>query len=724
MKIQGFSLKTLPKDIFTGIIIALVSIPISMGYAQVAGLPPVYGLYGSIFPILIYGLFSTSRQFIFGVDAAPAALVGAFLAEKGIASGSDEAVGVVPLMTFCVSAWLVLFYIFKAGRLVNYISTPVMGGFISGISTTIILMQIPKLLGGTSGSGELIELTEHIITTCRESFNAMSLLLGAVSLALLLGAKKLMPKLPMSVFVMAGGAALGCSGFADKYGIAKLAEVKTGLPEWSLPHADIGILYDIIPVSMTIAIVIMAETLLASNNLAQKNGYRLNENREILVYGIGNLAAGATGCCPVNGSVSRSAMGEQYGGASQVMSLTASAAMMLILMFFTGFIKYLPVPVLTAIVISALLGAVEFHLAKRLFRQDKRELLIFLGAFAGVLLFGTVYGVLIGVVLSFIAVIINTANPKRSFLGVISGHEGFHSLERNTYSVPLKSAVIYRFSGNLYFANIKMFIADIEGALTDETRCVVVDSGAICNIDITAADRLAALDKQLKDRGITLCFASHIGPLNDRFRQLGIGAFVEEGRCRRTIVSALTAAGIRPPYELESPVSADKPLPYGNAERLEFEWAFGENAEEEMEKYTKKLLENIDVTQPPQQELTDVVKVHGSWNGVGDLDSEELLEHLQLHLSEISKKLGIPESQIEEAIERRKLRIAQRIGQRDPAAFARIKERTQHFEEILRRDDPKLYEFLISHRREAIKHLRVSEPEYAEMIEKLYGSSE
>ena len=348
----------------------------------------------------------------------------------------------------------------------------------------------------------------------------------------------------------------------------------------------------------------------------------------------------------------------------------------------------------------------------------------FLGAFAGVLLFGTVYGVLIGVVLSFIAVIINTANPKRSFLGVISGHEGFHSLERNTYSVPLKSAVIYRFSGNLYFANIKMFIADIEGALTDETRCVVVDSGAICNIDITAADRLAALDKQLKDRGITLCFASHIGPLNDRFRQLGIGAFVEEGRCRRTIVSALTAAGIRPPYELESPVSADKPLPYGNAERLEFEWAFGENAEEEMEKYTKKLLENIDVTQPPQQELTDVVKVHGSWNGVGDLDSEELLEHLQLHLSEISKKLGIPESQIEEAIERRKLRIAQRIGQRDPAAFARIKERTQHFEETLRRDDPKLYEFLISHRREAIKHLRVSEPEYAEMIEKLYGSSE
>ena len=349
--------------------------------------------------------------------------------------------------------------------------------------------------------------------------------------------------------------------------------------------------------------------------------------------------------------------------------------------------------------ISALLGAVEFHLVKRLFKQDKRELLIFLGAFAGVLLFGTVYGVLIGVVLSFVAVILNTANPKRSFLGVISGHEGFHSLERNTYSVPLKNAVIYRFSGNLYFANIKIFISDIESAIKENTKCIVVDSGAVCNIDITAADRISSLDKALKNRGISLYFASHIGQLNDRFRQLGLGSFVEEGRCRRTIVSALTAAGISQPYELESTVNADKALPYGNADRLEFEWAFGENADEEMEKYAKKLLENID-------------KIH-------TLDSEEILEHLQLHLSEISRKLGIPEAQIEEAIERRKLRIAHRIEMRDPDAFARIKEHNRRFEESLKNDKPELYDLLMKHRREAIKHLRAADPEYADMIEEL-----
>ncbi|MBP1592285.1 MAG: SulP family inorganic anion transporter, partial [Oscillospiraceae bacterium] len=142
MRYKDISVKKIPTDIFTGVIIALVSIPISMGYAQVSGLPAVYGLYGSIFPILIFGLLSTSKQFIFGVDAAPAALVGAFLTALEVQSGSERAVQIVPVVSFFVGIWLVLLSNLKAGRLVSYISTPVMGGFISGISTTIIFMQI------------------------------------------------------------------------------------------------------------------------------------------------------------------------------------------------------------------------------------------------------------------------------------------------------------------------------------------------------------------------------------------------------------------------------------------------------------------------------------------------------------------------------------------------------------------------------------------------------
>ena len=160
--LRNYDRKNLSKDILTGLIIMAVSIPISMGYAQIAGLPAVYGLYGSVFPIILFGLFSTSPQFIFGVDAAPAALIGAALVEIGIQSGSEQAMAVVPVLTFFVAVWLFIFAFFKAGKLVNYISAPVMGGFITGICTTIILMQVPKLMGGTAGTGELSELAEHI----------------------------------------------------------------------------------------------------------------------------------------------------------------------------------------------------------------------------------------------------------------------------------------------------------------------------------------------------------------------------------------------------------------------------------------------------------------------------------------------------------------------------------------------------------------------------------
>ena len=173
---RGYEKKNIIKDVIAGIIIMAVSIPISMGYAQIAGLPAVCGLYGSVFPIIAFALLSTSPQFVFGVDAAPAALVGSALISFGIESGSKEALIAVPLITFFVALWLFVFYLMKAGKLVNYISAPVMGGFITGICTTIILMQVPKLLGGTSGTGELPELLSHLAETIG-SINIPSLIL-------------------------------------------------------------------------------------------------------------------------------------------------------------------------------------------------------------------------------------------------------------------------------------------------------------------------------------------------------------------------------------------------------------------------------------------------------------------------------------------------------------------------------------------------------------------
>ena len=192
----------------------------------------------------------------------------------------------------------------------------------------------------------------------------------------------------------------------------------------------------------------------------------------------------------MNGSVSRTGIADQFGCKSQVMSITASLTMLLIVLFGTPVLEYLPVPILTGIVVAALIGITEFGFAVKLWKTDHTEFAIFVGAFLGVLLFGTIYGVVIGVILSFIAVIVKAVEPPRAFLGVITGQEGFYSLNRYRNVKKIKGAVIYRFNGALFFANINTFVDDIEKNLEDNTKWVIVDAGGVGSIDVTAVDRL------------------------------------------------------------------------------------------------------------------------------------------------------------------------------------------------------------------------------------------
>ena len=305
--------KNLGRDIFGGIVIALVSIPISMGYAQIAGLPAVYGLYGSLLPILVYGLLTTSKQFVVGVDAMPAVMVGSLLAQMEIEAESKEALCVVPIIALLVAVWFLVLYFLKAGRIVRYISTPVMGGFISGVGLTIILMQVPKLFGGAPGTGEVLSLLENIWDE-GVHFHALSFALGFGTVAIILLCKKWIPKVPMTVVMMVAGALL--QGFLrlDRFGVKVMSPAEAGLPKLALPgfgsapngetffllpgtgltQADfpafhlidfslvVGYIPDMLMQALGIAAVVMAQTLLASGNYAKKEGSPLNHNRELL----------------------------------------------------------------------------------------------------------------------------------------------------------------------------------------------------------------------------------------------------------------------------------------------------------------------------------------------------------------------------------------------------------------------------------------------------------
>ena len=693
--LRNYKKENLGKDILAGLIIMAVSIPISMGYAQIAGLPAVYGLYGSILPILFFAVFSTSSQFIFGVDAAPAALVGSALLSMGIESGSEEAMRAVPVLTLFVALWLFAFSYMKAGKLVNYISAPVMGGFITGICTTIILMQIPKLFGGSAGVGEFFELAVHIGESL-EKLNLPSLLLGLFALFILLLSKKLIPKFPMAVLLMAAGACMTKFLPLKKWGVVTLSAVDPGLMPFALPDISVIPVREAVTISLSVAIVIMAETLLAENSFAQKNGYRINDNQEIFAFAMGNLIAALTGCCPINGSVSRTAMGEQYQARTQLTGIVAGISMLVLLLGGTGFIGYLPVPILTAIVISALLGATEFDLAIRLWKISRTECMIFVGAFIGVLFLGTINGVLIGILLSFAEVIIRTAKPARCFLGIQPGHRHFRDLKESSQIHAVSGVLIYRFSSNLFFANIQVLRQDIEDHVTPETKAVILDASGIGSIDITAADGLDILCKSLQKQNIRFYITEHIAGLNEQLRKLGLGYLIEEGHVRRTIHIALKDMGIGRPYPLEGGVdNTERSASRKRADNRvqEFVWAFGQDAESVIEKQIEKQIEQL-------KETGDVeALLHGRWAHMEELDEDEWLEHLEEHLKEIVNISGKDEQTLAEKIEAHRKEVHDRIAQEHPELAQKFRERRHILDAHLKERRPEVYELITTLRR-------------------------
>ena len=681
--LRNYRKEFLAKDLVSGIIIAAVSIPIAMGYAQISGLPAVCGLYGSVFPIIFFALFSTSRQFIFGVDAAPAAIVGAALSSLGIASGSSAALQYVPVIALFAGLWLLLFYLLHADRIVNFISTPVMGGFISGIAVTIILMQLPKILGGTAGVGELPELLSHIAETAVH-INIPSLILGAYTYIYLILAKRLIPRFPMAVAVMAAGVALTWVFHVQDYGVVLLDQVKPGMPGLFVPDFSQVNLTNAAGRALIISVVIMAETLLAENNFAEKNGYRLDDRQEILACAAGNIAAAAVGCCPVNGSISRTSMNEQYGGKTQAVSLAAGAVMAVILCFATGFIGFLPVPVLAAIVISALMNVVEVHLAVRLFRVSRREFMIFMAAGAAVLFLGTIYGVISGILLSFVAVILKATNPPRAFLGMIPGKMDFYDLERNRYACPVKHVMIYRFAENLFFANIKILQSDIEKNICEDTRAVILDAGAVSSLDITAADGLKRLASSLEKRNIHFYVTEHTAELNDQMRELGLGEMVRKGNVRRTILAALHDMGMKEPFDLDIPEEKAQALRMRQFSALseeeensleEFSWAFGPAAVREIEGSVDYVLKQIhgisDIELLAKEGLEEKLKY---WHSLGPLDEDELLRRLELHIQDLPEEVKEKSSLAIGLIENRRRMLRGKLLKEHPEILEHLKK--------------------------------------------------
>ena len=755
-KFKDYKLSFVPGDIFIGIIIAFISIPISMGYAMIAGLPPVYGLYGSVLPILFFGLITSSTGFVFGVDAAPAALTGALVYSLGLTAFSEEAISLIPTLTLCVTFWLGLFMLFRADRLTRFVSSPVMGGFITGIGCEIILMQVPKLFGGDALRGELFELVPEIIKSALKNFNLLSFVLGLSTVVIILIFKKISPRIPMTVTMMILGALLGKFSPISDLGVKLLDTPKPGLMPLALP--DLTWLFahpkDLISTSLIIAIVITAETLLATQNFAMKNGQHINGRQELLAYTVGMFAASLSGCCPVNGSVSRSGIADQYKVRSQIMSLVASITMVLILLVGTPFIGWLPVPILTAIVISALIGILEISLAIKLFKTDRIEFFIFIAVLMTVLIFGTMYGVFAGVILSFVIYIIRASKPARSFLGCIPGQEGFFPIDRYRDVYPIKGVVIYKFMSPLFFANVGDFCSDIENAIGNGTKVVIVDAGSISSIDITAAEYLLKLYENLKKRGIRFFLTEHAGKINDELHEFGCGILLSEWAVIPRIEQALKICGYKYPYiSVENSDSLQKEIAESNLQASEsdfhssnarkvlaqFEWAFGKDAENRMQElaidFSRKLLESewdekdhiLNELIPSwgildEEQFLDIVEMqlavydteHGTAH-INNSDKDDAPDDLSTDTEDSEDSINNIES-IKEALVRYHAELDRRLAESDSTLINDVVRARRRRELYFKKHNPKAYEI---YRAERHEHRNLLHEKYPNLLAKI-----
>lgn len=509
-----YRISWLPHDLAAGLTLGAVMVPVGLAYGEMAGLP-LAGLYGSMLPLLAYALFGSSRQLIVGPDTAMAALVAVVLVPMApgdparlmvLAAGLGVMVGVLCLVAGAL----------RLGFVANFLSKPVIVGFMHGLAVVIIVAQLPKVLGVKSEGETTLEQAIDLLPKLADT-NLISLAIGGITFALILLCRRFVPRIPGAVVALAaGGLAVVLLGL-DRHGVAIVGRIPTGLPELSLPSFKLADFDDLLPVALVAALLSFSDTVVTARAFAARNGYRIDANQELLGIGMSNLASGLSQGLPISASDSRTAVSEAAGGRTQMTSIIAALVVAAVMVWLAGLLHYLPSAVLGGILIASAWGLCDFAEFARLWRFRGISLAAALVTLAGVIGLGVLEGILIGVVFAIVLLLRALAFPPDAVLGRTPDGT-WHEPAFRPDAAPVPGLLVYRFSAPLFFANCSLFRDRVE-ALVEEAKepvtGVVIDGAAIHDVDLSGCETLVELDGDLAKRGIRLVF----GNLRDRVKQ-------------------------------------------------------------------------------------------------------------------------------------------------------------------------------------------------------------
>ena len=525
--LRGYQSSWLRSDLIAGLTVWAVLVPEALAYATIAGVSPVVGLYAAPGALLLYAAFGSSRHLVTGPMAATAALSAAAVGDFA-AGGSDAFLAMTIGLALCVGVLALVAGLARLGFLANFISEPVLKGFIIGLALTIIVGQLPKLFGIDKVDGDFFDELFGFIGSLSQT-HLPTLIVGVVSLVIVVGLKEVAPVVPGSlVAVWFGIAAVWIFGL-DQIGIAIVGPIQPGLPTFGLPTLALSDYLELMPSAIGVALVGFAEGLGAAKTYAARNHYDIDPNRELLGLGAANLASGLSGGMVVNGSLSKTAVNGGAGARTQLSGLVVAVMTVITLLFLTGLFEKLPEATLAAVVIAALIELVDIRSLRTFYGLTNTRLGRIYGVAArpdfiaataalfGVLIFDTLPGLFIGIVVSIVLLVYRTSRPHVAVLGQVPGTtDQFADIERHTENRPVPGVVILRPESSLFFANAERVRDAIRSAAAEPaTTAVVLDLGTVPDIDLTAARMLADTREELAGRGLRLLYARDVGQVRD-----------------------------------------------------------------------------------------------------------------------------------------------------------------------------------------------------------------
>ncbi|KOU42495.1 transporter [Streptomyces sp. WM6373] len=535
----------LVKDLVAGVVLTTLLVPQGMAYAELAGLPAITGLYTTVLCLLGYAVFGPSRILVLGPDSSLGPMIAATVLPMVAAGGDpDRAVALASVLALMVAALMILASVAKLGFVADLISKPTMTGYMNGLALTILIGQLPKLLGFSVDADGLIGEGAGFVRGLADGAAvpaAAAVGIGGIVVVLVL--QRFLPKVPAVLVMVVLAIAAAVALDLGEHGVALVGELPEGLPPFTLPAVRLADLPLLLGGAAGIALVSLADTISNASAFAARTGQEVRGNQEMAGVGAANLAAGLFQGFPVSTSGSRTAVAERAGARTQLTGVVGAALIVLMLVLAPGLFRDLPQPALAAVVITASLSLADVPGTVRLWRQSRTEFLLCGAAFAGVALLGVLQGIAIAVGLSVLNVFRRAWWPYRTVLGRVPDLEGYHDVRSHPRARQLPGLVIYRFDAPLFFANAKTFADEIRrlaGADPPPTW-IVIAAEPMTDVDTTAADVLEDLDEALNADRVHLVFAELKDPVRRKIERYELTRTIDPAHFFPTVESAVAA---------------------------------------------------------------------------------------------------------------------------------------------------------------------------------------